>query len=321
MDKFFEMLYSELKNKLPKGARIEQVRDYETFADMVKTLDDLDYKLILLLDEFDKILQNKNFEEDFFSYLRSIANRYDFALIVSTKEDLEGLSRPDLLGSPFFNIFDRIRLGLFQREEAQDLITSPSAEEGIPLEEDTEFILKNAGLSPFFIQLLCYELLDYRKNHDNKIDQEGYNEVLEKFWEKATPHFNHSWKGLSQEEKDELIKVTMGKEVTNGKKSVIGGLKQKGYITAVNGKNQIFGDTFQQFVLDHQEEITDINEIKRKPPMTVSDILTYLVLISIIALLGVSSYLTLPRPQGIILGLTAAMMIGMILFLLLRRGR
>ncbi|MBU7027204.1 MAG: ATP-binding protein [Theionarchaea archaeon] len=321
VDEFFEMLYSELKNKLPERIKIEQVKNYKTFTNMVKTLDDLGYKLILLLDEFDKILQNKNFKVDFFSYLRSTANRYDFALIISTQKNLEDLYRKDLLGSPFFNIFTQIHLGLFQKEEALNLITGPSAEEDIPFEEDTEFILKNAGLFPFFIQILCHELFEYKKNHNKTIGQEGYNEVLEKFWVEADPHFFHFWKSLSQEEKEVLFEIATENKVKNGKKSVIRYLKQKGYVTTVSGRNRIFSDTFKQFILDHQEEVTDIGEIKGKPPTTVWDILTYLVLISIIALLGVSSYLTLPRPQGITLGLTAAMMIGMILLLLLRRGR
>jgi len=329
VDEFFEMLYSELKSTLPRGVQIEQVEDYKTFTNMVKTLEDLGYKLILLIDEFDKILQNENFEEDFFSYLRSIANRYDTALIISTPKDLEGLSRSDLLGSPFFNVFTQIRLGLFQKEEALNLITGPSAEEGIPLEEDTEFILENAGLFPFFIQLLCFELFEYKKNHDRKIDQEGYNQVLEKFSVEATPHFNHFWKSLSQEEKDVLIEISMEKEVTDGKKSVIRDLEQKGYIAAVNGRNQIFSDTFRQFILDHQGEISDIGETEleehktqRKSFIAVLDIL--LIFIFAFSVFSIISYFFKPNPKIIILGLIVlivAFVIRMSLFFFRKRRK
>ncbi|KYK29060.1 MAG: hypothetical protein AYK19_20165 [Theionarchaea archaeon DG-70-1] len=328
VDEFFEMLYSELKSTLPKEVQFEQVKDYETFTNMAKTLEDLSYKLILLIDEFDKILQNENFEEDFFSYLRSIVNRYDTALIISTQKDLEDLSRPDLLGSPFFNIFTQIRLGLFQKEEALNLITGPSAEKGIPLEKDAEFILENAGLFPFFIQILCFELFEYRKNHDKKIDQEGYNQALKKFSVEATPHFNHFWKSLSQEEKDVLIEISMEKEVTDGKKSVIRDLEQKGYIAEVNGRNQIFSDTFRQFILDHQEEISDIgetetkkHEIKGKSFIAASDILIF-ILAFIIAFLGVISYFMIPDLRGTILSLIAlAAVIGICMYLFFFRKR
>ncbi|MBU7027202.1 MAG: AAA family ATPase [Theionarchaea archaeon] len=319
VDEFFEMLYSELKNKLPEGIRIEQVKNYKTFTNMVKTLDDLGYKLILLINEFDKIPKNEDFKVDFFSYLRAIANRYDIALIISTQKDLEDLSQPDLLGSPFFNIFTQIRLGLFQKEEALNLITGPSTKEGIPFEEDTEFILKNAGLFPFFIQILCHELFEYKKNHDRKIGQEGYNQVLEKFWVEANSYFDHFWKSFSQEEKDVLIEISMGKKVKKGKKSVIRNLKQKGYITTVNGRNQIFSDTFRQFILDHQGEIS---KTKRKSFIAVLDIL--LIFIFAFSFFSIISYFFKPNTKIIILGLIVlivAFVIRMSLFFFRKRRK
>lgn len=253
LKEFWEKLYVELKDKLPSELEIMQVEDYDTFTNMVKALDDHDYKLILLFDEFDKILQNENFGEDFFSYLRSLTNRYDVAYILSTQRKLEGLPRKDIFGSPFFNIFTPIRLGLFQKDEVLDLINNLSSEESVFLDEESGFILKNAGLFPFFIQLLCFKLFEYKKKHDKKIGQEGYMQVLEEFREEATPHYKYFWRSFSQEEKKVLIKIARGKKVKNEKKSVVTNLKQKGYVTPVNGKNQVFSDTFKQFILDHQE--------------------------------------------------------------------
>lgn len=243
----WEMLYKELKGKLPKRIRIERVKDYETFADMVETLDNLGYKLILLFDEIDSILMNKKFEEDFFSYHRSLANEYDVAYIVSMEKGLEKLPQ-ELLGSPFFNIFITVRLGSFQKDEALELITGPSAKEGISLEDDIDFILKNAGLFPFFIQILCSALFEYKKKHGKKIDKKGYKQVLEKFREKSTRHFKYYWGNFSLEEKGVLIDIARGKEVKEEKRLVVGDLMQKGYITTVNGRNQIFNDVFKEYI-------------------------------------------------------------------------
>jgi AAA+ ATPase superfamily predicted ATPase len=257
---FWKMLYSELKEKLPGRIGIKPVENYETFTDMVKILDDHGYKLILLFDEFDKILENKNFEVGFFSFLRSMAIRYDVAYIISTQKELLDLSRNDLFGSPFFNIFTPIRLGLFQEDEALDLIICPSAEEGVPLRENKEFILKNAGLFPFFIQLLCHKLYRYKKKHNLKIDKEGYMQVLEEFRKEATSHFKHFWNYLSKEEKNVLVKIAKGRKIENEKKFVVEDLKQREYLISINGKNQIFSETFRQFILDHQPEVIEVGE-------------------------------------------------------------
>lgn len=248
---FWRMLYQELEDKLPDTIGIERVEDEETFENMAETLHNSGYRLILLLDELDKILKNKNFESDFLSYLRSIAENPDYsvAYVISTKKSLEDLCQIDLPGSPFFNIFTPIYLGLFQEDEALDLIRIPSAEEGIPLEEEKDFILEYAGLFPFFIQLLCRKLFERKKKHGLEIDPGGYKDILTEFRKEADQHFNHAWKGLSEKERDLLIRIAVGKEVKHKDRSVARRLKQKGYII-INEKTKIFSETFREFILE-----------------------------------------------------------------------
>lgn len=262
VEEFWKMLYSELKSKLPKGMGIRQVKDYKTFKNMVKILENSGYRLILLFDEFDSIIENKNFEFDFFLSLRAMANRYDVAYISSTQKNLQDLSRKDLFGSPFFNIFFPFYLGLFQEDEAIDLIENPSAEEGISLEEETEFILKNAGLFPFFIQLLCSSIFEYKMRHGSRIDQEGYDYILAEFQKESVPFFKYFWKNLSPNEKDLLVQIAIGEKVKKEMKFLVDELKQKGYITIINGKKQIFGNAFRQFILDNKTDI--VKTVKKK---------------------------------------------------------
>jgi len=251
VEEFWRMLYQELEDKLPDAIGIERVEDNKTFENMAETLHNSGYRLILLLDEFDKILKNRNFESDFLSYLRYIAENPDYsvAYVISTKKSLKDLCQIDLPGSPFFNIFTPIYLGLFQEDEALDIIKIPSAEEGIPLEEEKDFILKYAGLFPFFIQLLCRKLFEHKKKHGLEIDPGGYRDILTEFRKEADQHFNHAWKGLSEKERDLLIKIAMGKEVKDRDRSVARGLKRKGYVT-INEKTEIFSETFREFILE-----------------------------------------------------------------------
>lgn len=256
--RFWKMLYSELEGKLPSGIVIRPVKDYETFKNMVKILENSGYKLILLFDEFDSILENENFEVDFFLSLRSISNRYDIAYIVSTQKNLLDLSRKDLLGSPFFNIFVTISLGLFQKDEALELIKRPSAKGGIPLEEEAEFVLRNAGLFPFFIQMLCSKLFEYKEKYGLKIEKRDYKYILAEFQKEASPFFAYLWSNLSMKEKRLLIQIAMEMKVKDEERFLVGNLKQRGYITTINGKNHIFSDSFCKFVLDNKTEVMNV---------------------------------------------------------------
>jgi serine/threonine-protein kinase len=255
VEEFLQMLYSEIEEKLPETVKVKQMKDYKTFTSMLKTLNKSGYKLILLFDEFEEILSNENLGGDFFSYLRSIANRYDVAYVVSTKRNLIDLSREELLGSPFFNIFTTIHLGLFQENEALDLIKIPSAEGDIPLVGESAFILRNAGLFPFFIQLLCNRLFDHKMKQKKEgrsleIHSEDYEKILTGFREDADSHFRKAWDGLHREEKDLLAEIAKENEIKDENEFSIRNLMRKGYLITANKKEKIFSNAFQEFILD-----------------------------------------------------------------------
>src|SRR5262245_41560992 len=124
--------------------------------DMVQRLDGAGYRLAILLDEFEGITTNPNFSLEFFSFLRYLANHYNVAYITSSARDLQVLCHTkEIADSPFFNIFSTMRLGTFQRAEAEELVRVPSERVGKPLGPHFESILEIAGLFPFFLQMAC----------------------------------------------------------------------------------------------------------------------------------------------------------------------
>lgn len=79
-------------------------------------------KFVIALDNLDALNQNRFLGADFFSALRSLHN-YDMAYLVASQSPLDKLERicPEGPGSPFFNIFQQIRVGLFREEESRQL--------------------------------------------------------------------------------------------------------------------------------------------------------------------------------------------------------
>ena len=245
---FFKILYSELKHNLPSKIEIKQAKDYDTFLKMIHVLDYSGYKLILLFDEFDRILQNENFGKEFFSFLRSLANSYNVAYIVSSQKELREFAPEKPHDSPFFNVFNHIPLGLFDRKSALELISIPSKREGIPLEEYAEFVFELAGFHPFFIQITCSSLFEYLDLHGS-IDEEGFKTVKENFFVEAEDHFRYMWDYLEDEERTCLAVIAESEEL-NGKLRVIARkLKRKGFLQK-DGTYDIFSNTFREFILE-----------------------------------------------------------------------
>ena len=71
-----------------------------------------------------------------------------------------------VLGSPFFNIFSTIRLGLFEDSDARELISRPShgGGRGI-LRCNGGFILSLADHHPFFIQIACFHAFEMQSQN------------------------------------------------------------------------------------------------------------------------------------------------------------
>lgn len=82
-------------------------------------------KLVIALDNLDALNQNRFLGANFFSALRSLHTNpnHDMAYLVASQSPLDKLEQicPEGPGSPFFNIFQQITIGLFREEESRRL--------------------------------------------------------------------------------------------------------------------------------------------------------------------------------------------------------
>ncbi len=118
---FIESVFRHLKDELP--AVIPQDPTPDHLQEVVAQLHGDGYRLILLLDEFDRVTRSSNFDADFFAYLRSLAGHFNIAFVTSTSRNLQKLCRTqEISDSPFFNIFSTVYLGPLDADEAVALI-------------------------------------------------------------------------------------------------------------------------------------------------------------------------------------------------------
>lgn len=246
--------------------------DLEGIKTLIQRLDQAGIHLVLLLDEFDAITTNTSFNLEFFSFLRYLANHFNVAYLTSSAKDLQELCHTkEISDSPFFNIFSTMRLGLFQPEEARELIRTPSARAGRPLEKHQEELIRMAGLFPFFLQVACSQTLEYLEENPGVQDPD-FAEIGRRFYEEAKFHYRYIWDGLGSLERSTLLRLANGKDVPASIRHVRDQLARRSYIVGDSGKQRLFATTFAEFVREEaaearhskQEKLSIFDRLRRR---------------------------------------------------------
>ncbi|MBC8505783.1 MAG: protein kinase [Chloroflexi bacterium] len=158
-------------------------------------------RVILILDEFERLSTNEQLDVNFFNALRSAAGRYQLAFITASAHPLIQLTysgrSQDILSSPFFNIFAPLFLGLMPENEARQLIQEPAQHAGSPFSEDqANFIYSLVGGHPLGLQVACFHAL----NSDG-----GFEEIKNQTIAELDSHYQYYWNNLSTAEKGTLF--------------------------------------------------------------------------------------------------------------------
>ena len=253
-DNFCGILLDSLKKKFPD---ISSDSCYDALLKAVQHLDAKGYKLIVLLDEFEIVTQNPNFDARFYAFLRSLANRYNVAYVTSSRIQLQQLCHTkQIADSPFFNIFSSLYLGAFSEAEAMELITIPSASAGIPLEPYADFLLEVGGTYPFFLQIACSALFEYLQFGD-KLDSFGREEVCETIMDEARPHFTYIWERMSDTEHQVFQKISEGKEIDARQRGILRELIKQGYVIENTKGLRLFSSLFGQCIEEFSEDTAE----------------------------------------------------------------
>jgi serine/threonine-protein kinase len=216
--------------------------------DLVQRLDGAGFRLALLLDEFDSVTTNPNFDLEFFSFLRFLANHYNVAYITSSARDLQTLCHTrEISDSPFFNIFSTMRLTVFTHAEAAELIRVPSERVGKPLAAHAGAIVDMAGHFPFFLQMACSHAIDWLEDNPGK-QTPDFDAVRRAFYEEAVFHYRGIWDGFDAHERSAVRRLAEGRSIPDALRHVLDELGSKHYVEPSDGKLRLFASTFQEFV-------------------------------------------------------------------------
>jgi uncharacterized protein len=132
----------------------------EEVSQMIKTRNQLP---VLCLDQFEQLTARRDvFDSDFFKNLRAIGSE-GMSILTSSEKRLSELTDPGDPSSPFYNVFNLLRVGAFPHDTALAFIDAWRF--GVPpfSDEEKAAILKFAKGHPLAMQVACYYVLEARR--------------------------------------------------------------------------------------------------------------------------------------------------------------
>ncbi len=174
-----------------------------SFENAVRKLNRRGLRLVLILDEFERLSTNANLDVNFFNALPA-AGRSQLAFVTASAMPLIQLTyaerSKEILSSPFFNIFAQLFLGLMPEREAMQLIEEPARAAGAPFSPElASFIFSLVGGHPLALQVACFHAMS---TPDDRTEIERQT-LLE-----LTPHFQYYWHNLSPQEQSALRQLS-----------------------------------------------------------------------------------------------------------------
>ena len=249
-EEFFASLFELLAAEA--GERLGDLPEpgYDGFKQVCQRIDNEGMKLVMLFDEFEAITKNRNFEPEFFAFLRSLANNYNVAYVTSSVKNLQEMCHNrEISDSPFFNIFSNLNLGPFSPQEARKFVAEPSSECGNPLEEHFETIVELGGLFPFYMAIACSILFDFdfAQSDPRKTVLEN---VEEQFLEEAGMHFQFIIESFGPDEIRVCHKLTEGVPLDSIDRFVVKNLLRRGYLIPGDSDRpyRLFSRTLERMV-------------------------------------------------------------------------
>lgn len=185
--------------------------------DFFSTLGRSGVHVVLLVDEFDTLLDHPNFRNaEFFGTLRSLSSRTGGLLLLTASR--LSLSEMNLrthdyapLGSPFFNTFAEVRLRAFRRDDLDDLLDRYLRGTSIEFSlDDRVFIERSSGSHPYLIQAAAWALFSLAQRGVAQ-PHEAATQII---CEQTLAYFEDLWRRLSPRAQQILRLLTAPRPVT-----------------------------------------------------------------------------------------------------------
>ena len=242
------------------GDRIS-IPDLDSFGAMetaVRNLSAQDLRLVCLFDEFETVTRNPGFGEEFFGFLRALANSHPVAFVTTSRRALQSLCHTsEISESPFFNIFAQIGIGPLDEASSRQLIARPSSEAGTPLSDYEEALVDLSGHLPLFLQMVCAAAFECSNERRDGVLDEGFLE--QRFMEEASSHFHYIWDHFADDEREAVVRLAAGNSLRDTR-SIARSLREDGFVREIDGRPRLFSTAFTEFVLEQTRPATAVDE-------------------------------------------------------------
>jgi len=252
---YFEILHeiNEVLTTQDRSIRpVEEPKDRMELTDLRRAISSLAHRKIrpvILIDEFDVLCENQNFDRVFFSGLRSLAT-LGVVYVTASKRTLFQLNREkEIAGSPFYNYFLSLSIGLFDEESTLRLIREPSAEHGVHFDDPmvTE-IFRLAGRHPFFTQQVCYVTFEVCRVQKGALREQDLEQVRARSRQELEDQMASYWEDLGPEEQQILLRVATDKALQQVSEVTLDNLVRQCLLVKSDGNYHIFSALFKDYV-------------------------------------------------------------------------
>lgn len=263
---FFEglvrLVLQGLPSQLASACRqqLDEGSPEDSLAAVLDVVEERDHRVVLLLDEFDAIGFSAELKPSFFIHLRSVFSRLAVACVTASYQSLAEVAQPGP-GSPFFNVFSQIQLGLLSEEEAGRFVARSFLDAGFTMAPDlVEQILKLTGPHPWFIKQLCYGLAE-EVGQSAALTREGLYRCADRFQTVASEVFVSYLQQLSDDGLTLLRSIAEGNQPSAFDNPVFLRLKALGLVVEHQGKAAPFSALFGQFAKQGRSENGDYEHV------------------------------------------------------------
>ncbi len=162
-------------------------------------------RLVLLLDEFERLLVHPAFSEpSFFGLLRSLATHSGgLTLVIASRLSVAEMNEQGRglldVGSPFFNSLIELSLGPF--DEASVVTLLSRAGDALS-QEDRKFARHIAGRHPFLLQAIAAALVE-------TTGEDRLAVAAQRFYEQIAFHFDDLWQALDDKTRTVALMLTL----------------------------------------------------------------------------------------------------------------
>jgi TIR domain len=148
---------------------------------------------LLLLDEFDRVIELDRIDKGFFDDLRSLSQNYNLCYMIASCRKLLDLPLPqNVKSSPFFNMFKKYFLSVWDASTAENLIFKPYGKElGIFNEADFAYLMHLTASHPMLLQIACEHLYKIRYTDEKKAGE--YDQLLRSYMKEAEDVYSYYW--------------------------------------------------------------------------------------------------------------------------------